>query len=66
MTDPIDIHEPIFDICHRLGLEPSNVAEIIFRPGDAIVTLFEPTANGGKRIVDGELVKRTELFKVTT
>lgn len=65
MSERVDIHEPIFEICRRLGLEPANVAEIIFHPRDLTATVYE-TRDGKKFLENGEAVTTTHDFLVST
>jgi hypothetical protein len=72
MTDPINIHDPIWEICRRLGLEPTNVAEITFRPLDVTATVYKTNADGAKYLEtdedgsEGDIAKDTLTFDVTT
>jgi hypothetical protein len=67
MTDRINIHEPIYELCRRLGLEPTTVSEIIFRPDHVRATVFKVNANGSKYIgTDGAAASTEVRFDVTT
>lgn len=68
MTDRINIHDPIFELCHRLGLEPTSVKEITFRPNDVTATIYKTDENGSKYLeADQQTVaSETRAFKVTS
>jgi hypothetical protein len=46
VTDRIDIHDPIWELCDRLGLEPESVAQIIFKPDRVIAKVFLRNEHG--------------------
>ena len=40
MTDePVNIHQPIFDICEALGVDPETVTQMVFTPATAVMTV---------------------------
>lgn len=56
------------EICRRLGLEPSLVAEVVLRPGSADVTLYQLNEHGSK-FVDpetGRAATETREYLITT
>jgi len=73
MSEPIDIHDPVFEICERLGLIPELVGELIL---DLTITPRKITATtyvtGGatdsKRIntETGNPITQTTDFRVLT
>lgn len=67
MSERINIHAEIFALCERLNLQPDDVGEIIFRPGDVRATVFKRDEHGKVyRGVDGDLVRESLTFEVTT
>jgi hypothetical protein len=71
MTDRIDIHDPITELCKRLGLEPTDVAEIVFKPRHVTVTVYLKDAQGAKYLTvtkDGRkgIASETRSFQVAT
>ncbi len=63
----IDIHDPIDELCRRLGLSPQDVGEIIFRPSTVIATVYKTNGGGKKYVeVDGEIASEIREFEVTT
>ncbi len=74
MTDRIDIHDPIYEIANRLGLEPNNVREIVFKPRSVVATVYLLNGDGKKHIINidpndpdsGEPATETLEFEVTT
>ena len=67
MSERINIHFAVTQLCMALNLEPKNVAELIIRPGNVIATVLKTNENGSKYVNDnGDVAKRTEFFKVTT
>lgn len=68
MSDSIDIHDPIYELSNRLGLEPNNVREIIFRPRSATAVVYLNNENGHKYVdpQTGEPATETLEFEVTT
>lgn len=68
MTDRINIHQPIYDICGRLGLVPTNVAELVFRPRTVTATVYVLNEQGAKYVdpATGQPPTETREFEVTT
>lgn len=68
MSDLIDIHEEIFALCRKLGLEPETVSEIVFRPADVTATVYLVNDHGQKYLADadGRPASETRAFKVST
>lgn len=68
MTTPIDIHDPLLDLCHRLGLDFGWVSRLEFTPSEVEATVYLPNENGAKHIDrdTNEAVTEIRTFKVTT
>lgn len=64
----IDIHDPLLDICKRLGLEYNFVSEITWRPREASAIVFLKGDEGQKYVIDetGEPATETIHFRVMT
>jgi hypothetical protein len=68
VTDPIDISEPLTEICERLDLEPRLVSELVVTPHSATATVMLAN-DDGKKYLDhdtGLVATRTQTFEVTT
>lgn len=67
MSDgPIDIHDPIYELCERLGLQPENVAKITFKPRSVEATVYLLNENGAKYLVDAaEILPAAQSDDVT-
>lgn len=67
-ADPINIHEPVDQICQLLGLDSTYVAELTIRPNSATVHLYrgrDGTCKGAKYVDDnGDAAMHTLDFKV--
>lgn len=50
MTDRIDIHDPLTEICERLGLEPQFVSQLLISPFTVTATVYEKNENGEKYV----------------
>ncbi len=66
MTDRIDIREPTAEICRRIGLDPSNVAELHWTPSELKAVVFLVNETGHKYLVDeaGVAAKEERVFEV--
>jgi hypothetical protein len=42
----INLHDPIYEICARLGLEPTRCTRLDIRPGKTTVEILKTNANG--------------------
>ena len=64
----IDLHDPIFNICDRLGLKPNFVRRIDFYPSEVIAEVYLPNENGAKHIdpETGGVAFETKRFEVST
>lgn len=67
-SDPIDIHDPLLEICNRLGLTYEHVAEIVLQPLSLTATVFTSNENGRLHVdLDtGEVAQETRMFRITT
>lgn len=67
MEDRIEIGRPIGEICALLGLEPANVAKIVFTPTNVVATVYK-IRDGGKYIDEETNQPATEekAFEVST
>lgn len=66
-TDRIRLHEPVVELCERLGLPYVDTAEILIRPAEVRAVVY--LTRDGKKYVDeksGEAATETRTFKVTT
>lgn len=64
----IDIHDPIYELANRLGLEPNDVREITFRPRSVTATVYPLNDQGSKYVNPDTNDPATETleFEVTT
>lgn len=65
----IDIHDPLSEICARLGIEPSFVSRLeVTARGDAVAVVYKRRESDGKKYVDenGDAAIETLSFKVST
>lgn len=73
MTDRIDIHDPITEICERLGLIPQLVGELILdltiKPSTITATTYVTGGASGSKQINtetGNPITQTTTFPVTT
>jgi uncharacterized protein YlzI (FlbEa/FlbD family) len=63
-----DLHEPVFDILQRLGLEPESVARLDVTPREVVAEVYLLNENG-KKYIDQEsdevAVKRVKFLART-
>jgi hypothetical protein len=63
----IDIHDEINTLCAKLGIEPTNVAHIDFKPTIVIAIVYRTNEHGSKYLDDdGEVALDALIFEVTT
>lgn len=67
-AERIDIIEPLFEICERLGLEPNLVAKLVITPRNATATIYRTRKDGSKYLdpVTTDAATRTETFDIKT
>jgi hypothetical protein len=66
-VNPIEITEPLYEICRRLDIEPRCVSELRITPTEAVAELYLTNENNAKYVADtGEPARTTLRFKVTT
>ena len=64
----IDIHDPVCELCERLGLDPRLVGRLVLTPRSATVVVYLTRADGAK-YVDPDTnspATRIESFEVQT
>ncbi len=68
MTERIDIHNPLAEICGRLGLEPELVGKLVITPVKVTATVYKRNEDGKKYIDAATLMAAAveEEFKVKT
>jgi hypothetical protein len=66
MTERIDMHEPIAEICRRLGLDPTQVSVICVTPTAISVRFYLLDASGKLYVQRGEPAHAWRTFEVWT
>lgn len=65
--EPIDIANPLVELCHRLGLKPQNVACLVIFPRKVEATVYL-LKDGNEKYLrhDGEPATAVQRFEVST
>ena len=67
MTEPINMREPIWEICRRVGVDPEQVAELNLTPAVLTVTVFKRNDNHRFYVEDdGEIAKEVLTFEINS
>ena len=64
MSERIDLAEPVFAICERLGLHPNNVARLDIYPFRTVATVYKE--RDGKKYTDESGDPVTEIVELET
>lgn len=66
--DAINLHDPVFDICDRLGVKATSVLHIDLRPDTATLTIAKENERGHKYVDEktGDIATEKRSFTVRT